>query len=523
MRERERRRASVILAGGPVIVAGLVLAGARMAAATTPVAPAGALFDPRRPPERELEMSVADGFTLAAVGDCIISRPLAPLLKREAAFAAVVGILREADAAFGNLETSIIDIRGFKGSPQGGADDWSLVSLPEVAQDLKALGLDLVSRANNHAMDWGVEGMRETGARLDEAGLVHAGAGETRAQARAARYLETGMGRVGLVSMSSSLAERATALPPAGEAPGRPGLNALRTTRTTIVTGAMMEALVGLGRSMETAGAECAARIGGSGARAPATAVAGTSASARGKPDEASPGKVPEEITLFDTTFRIGERPGYHYAMDPIDLAENLRSIRQGKQHSDFLVATIHAHETGLGCDEPGDFLPVFAHAAIDAGADAFLGHGVHHLGPIEIYKGRPIFYGLGNFIWSDIQEPIAADLYERHRDLLAAAFGDPSKATDADLTALLNAAGFNDELVFQTIVAVSRFAGGRLSEIRLYPVDLGYGLKLTKSGVPRRAAPALARTILERLQRISRPYGTTIGIEDNVGLIRPR
>ena len=69
----------------------------------------------------------------------------------------------------------------------------------------------------------------------------------------------------------------------------------------------------------------------------------------------------------------------------------------------------------------------------------------MHHLGPIEIYKGRPIFYGLGNFIWSDIQEPLAADLYERHRDLLAAAFGDPSKATDADLTALLNATGFND------------------------------------------------------------------------------
>ncbi len=520
MRERERRRASVILAGGPAILAWLFLAGARIAAATTAAAPAGALFDPRRPPERELEMGVADGFTLAAVGDCIISRPLAPLLKREAAFTAVVGILREADAAFGNLETTIIDIRGFKGSPQGGADDWSLVSLPEVARDLKALGFDLVSRANNHAMDWGVEGMRETGARLDEAGLVHAGAGETRAQARAARYLETERGRVGLVSMSSSLAEGATALPPAGQAPGRPGLNALRTTRTTIVTGTMMEALVGLGRSMETAGAECAARMGDSGGRAPAT---GASQTARGKPGEAPPEKVPEEITLFDTTFRLGERAGYHYAMDPIDLAENLRSVRQGKQHSDFLVATIHAHETGLGCDEPGDFLPVLAHAAIDAGADAFLGHGVHHLGPIEIYKGRPIFYGLGNFVWSDIQEPIAADLYERHRDLLAAAFGDPSKATDADLTALLNAAGFNDDLVFQTIVAVSRFAGGRLSEVRLYPVDLGYGLKLTRSGVPRRASPAIARTILERLQRISRPYGTTIGIEDDVGLIRPR
>ena len=40
----------------------------------------------------------------------------------------------------------------------------------------------------------------------------------------------------------------------------------------------------------------------------------------------------------------------------------------------------------------------MFAKAAIDAGADAFLGTGVHVLRGIEIYKGRPIFYGLGEF-----------------------------------------------------------------------------------------------------------------------------
>jgi poly-gamma-glutamate synthesis protein (capsule biosynthesis protein) len=92
-----------------------------------------------------------------------------------------------------------IDIRGFQGHSHGGKDDWSLVAVPEVAKDLKALGFDMVSRANNHAMDWGIEGMRETSRWLDEAGLVHAGVGEERAGARAARYLETDMGRVGLV------------------------------------------------------------------------------------------------------------------------------------------------------------------------------------------------------------------------------------------------------------------------------------------------------------------------------------
>jgi poly-gamma-glutamate synthesis protein (capsule biosynthesis protein) len=41
--------------------------------------------------------------------------------------------------------------------------------------------------------------------------------------------------------------------------------------------------------------------------------------------------------------------------------------------------------------------------------------------------------------------------------------------------------------------------------------------------GVPRLATPPVARTILERLQRLSAPFGTTIAIEQNVGVIRPR
>jgi hypothetical protein len=37
------------------------------------------------------------------------------------------------------------------------------------------------------------------------------------------------------------------------------------------------------------------------------------------------------------------------------------------------------------------------AHAAIDAGADIVVGHGPHYSLPIEVYKGKPVFYGVGN------------------------------------------------------------------------------------------------------------------------------
>jgi poly-gamma-glutamate synthesis protein (capsule biosynthesis protein) len=456
----------------------------------------GTHFDPRRPPDRELAMTITDPFTLAAVGDCILSHPLTPLLPEEPEFAAVVEILRTADAAFGNFENTAIDWRQFSGYPHRTPGDWALVADPAVAPDLKQMGFDLLSRANNHALDWGVEGMRETSRRLDDAGLVHAGVGESRPQARAPRYLETARGRVALVSMASSFRESADALPAWGHSPGRPGLSPVRTTRTIVVPEEIFRKLEDLRDRMVAAKDE--------------------SVRERGRREES-----PSTLSLFGESFEIGDRWASRYQIHPVDRKEILKAIRLGKQNADFLVATIHAHQRDLASGAPGDFLPDLAHAAIEAGADAFIGHGVHVLGPIEIYRGRPIFYSLANFFWSDIQEPMPRDHYEENWKLLTDVFGDPEKATDADLAALLNARGFKDELVFQTVVAVSRFEKEGLAELKLHPVDLGYGRTLTRSGIPRTASPEMARSILERLARISRPYGTEIAIEGNIGVIR--
>ena len=54
----------------------------------------------------------------------------------------------------------------------------------------------------------------------------------------------------------------------------------------------------------------------------------------------------------------------------------------------------------GLG-REPLQYMTDIAHAAIDAGADVVMGHGPHYSLPVEVYKGRPIFYGLGNLTFS--------------------------------------------------------------------------------------------------------------------------
>lgn len=241
-------------------------------------------------------------------------------------------------------------------------------------------------------------------------------------------------------------------------------------------------------------------------------------------PDKKIAETQPQTLSLFGNVFEVGKAFHFRYEMDPADLSAILKAIRQGKENADFLFATIHSHESLNEDfpDLPAEFLSDLAHQAIDAGADAFFTTGIHHVGPIEVYKGRPIFYGLGNFFWSDIQEPLPADLYNANREKLAKAFDHPERATDADLGAVLNAESFNNEITFETIIAQSRFFRGRLSEVRIYPIDLGYGRTLTESGIPRIAAPQKARKILERLQKISQPYGTRIVIENNLGMIRP-
>jgi hypothetical protein len=53
--------------------------------------------------------------------------------------------------------------------------------------------------------------------------------------------------------------------------------------------------------------------------------------------------------------------------------------------------------------------------------------------GPIEVYAGKPIFYGFANFFWSDAQEPLDPILHETYAARIAEAFAGPTTVTDAD------------------------------------------------------------------------------------------
>jgi len=328
--------------------------------------------------------------------------------------------------------------------------------------------------------------MHETARWLDDAGIAHAGAGESHRFARAPAYYESPMGRIALVSIASTFRPTSESLPPAATAPGRPGLSALRVSETVAAPKSAVEAL---------AKAQCALY---------------------GKHCDGAP----KEGSLFGTSYRQADRLSNEYKMDPSDLAEIYASVRAAQLNADFVIVAIHAHECSLGCEGDNaprgaaNFLKELARGAIDSGADMFVTTGNHNLGPMEIYDSpnrgkRPIFYGLGNFFWSDVQELLPADLFARNRELLAKAWQHPERATEYDLTAPLNAGYFANDFTFQSVVAEVRFAGNELSEVVLHPIEMGYGDRLTTSGIPRLVSnETLSRAIVGQVVDQTAKFG---------------
>ena len=100
-------------------------------------------------------------------------------------------------------------------------------------------------------------------------------------------------------------------------------------------------------------------------------------------------------------------------APDADDAQRILGQIREARQHADLVIVYEHNHVFGNhsfsnifseGLAErlaPNEWLVKWTHAEIDAGADIVVMHGAPLLHGIEIYRGHPIFYDLGNFIYN--------------------------------------------------------------------------------------------------------------------------
>ncbi len=439
--------------------------------------------------ETGLPLTPQPGFTLALTGDLLHTRRLAPIATGDEGFASIVSRLRAADVTFGNLELAVAERDDPDAWVWSVPEDWAIASEPHVIGDLRDLGMDLVGRANNHAMDRGPAGMRTTGRLLDEVGIVHAGAGEDRSQACAPRFLETARARVGLVSVTTNPSPKdvAPALDAFAGLAARPGIHALGLDAVVTVPAASHDTLQQLHDRMTDA-------VGEWMNQAPC-------------------------LNLFRTRFVVGDELAIDYVPEPEERAAVLRSIRQSSQQADVTILAVHAHQGDDDPTHPLAYLRALAHDAIDEGADVVVVSGPHVLAPVEIHAGRPIFYGLSNFIWSDVGGPLPAYFWRQTRAVLGDEV-DPATMSEADLIARLDEDGFSDPWVFRAALAEVAFGDAGIDEIRLHPVDLGFDLPLTRRGIPRTPDPDVANEIAERIATISAPLGTKVDTSGEVATI---
>lgn len=404
-------------------------------------------------------------------------------------FREIEKLIKESDVRFTNLETTVHDSEGTPGAFSGGT--WAM-SNPNILKDLEAYGFNLLNIANNHTLDYLYDGLALTEANLKRYDFVYAGAGENMAKASRPKYLDTPSGRVGFIAATSSFQDFWIAGEQRRDMKGRPGINPLRHEAIYVVSKENIERLKEIADSTDINAMNNLNFKEGFDVR----------------PDS-------KYFKFGDYTFMEGDEEGLVTRLNEKDMERIERSILEAKRQADEVIVSIHSHEMkGEDKSQPADFLIEFAHKCIDAGATAVLGHGPHILRGIEIYKDRPIFYSLGNFIFqSDLVEFLPSDFYKKF-DL-----EDDNNTADAfDKRSRNNTVGLGvNPLVWESIIAQWKIEEGKLKEISLYPIDLGFD-------VPRysRGFPSLSKNtkVLKDLIMLSEPFGTRIEVIDKVGKV---
>lgn len=429
-------------------------------------------------------------LSLSLTGDSILLRRLNSF--SDARIAPLFDLIREADVSFTNLEVLPNDYEGDPALESGGshfgASSW-------VIDELIEAGFDLFAAATNHSLDYSISGLRKAMKELDERQVLYAGIGPDLTRARMPTYCTHPNGTVAMLSCTSTFGVGQEAAAQTDAMQGRPGCNPLHCAATYEVTEAQMAVL-----------REIAEQLGLETMRRAIVRL--------GFGFEPAD---PQMLPLGGLNFRPGKETRIRATARAEDVDDIVRWVKEARLVSDVVIVSVHSHEPGYNdagvIDEetPAPFLRDFAHSVIDAGADVVAGHGPHLLRGIEFYRGKPIFYSLGNFIGQNELVPrLPADSYRRFRA--------PSDMTPAHVYRLRtenDTKGFPAETRFwETVTPICKFEHGLLKEMVIHPVELGLGGAAHQRGVPRLAKGEQARSILGRLDALSRPFGTELALD---------
>jgi len=449
---------------------------------------------------KPVKTTAKPGFTMAAMGEAMVGRRFAN--EGDPNFLALVKLLRDADVSYCHLETNLGDDEELQWAARGSAGaSGYLITEGDMAKDFAWAGIDVMSLGQNHSFDWGPAGIASTIRHCQAAGIAYAGTGKNLEVARQPGYFQNAKGRMAIISVSSGNSPYEWAGRPKGAIPGRPGVNPLRVLTTYEVPHAVAAQMKGAAQ-----------------------------------PDfSMTPGAVSGSNGFSGSTFLDGDKYAIHSASHPADIKGNLASVTEARRISEYVMVAHHnSTSEGTRSQDPSDFVVDFARKSIDAGADVYFGHGWHNFLGIEIYKGKPIIYGMGSmFVQSNFMQRVPADQYESYgfdMDILptynmASDNLHPGGGSDWGWSALYQMNYDTDELDDKS----------KLKEVVLYPVECGWDYTVTPpkkyrtvgvgkeqylAGDPRLATGANAQAILQMLKAVNARRGTTMEIRGNVGVI---
>ncbi len=343
---------------------------------SSPVAPQVTLAPVSTPAAVAVPAARSGELRIAAVGDIMLGGTAAPEMRKygyDYPFELTRNILKQGQIVFGNLEGPLTD-----GGVAGTVKQYVFRSPPDkVAPALARAGFNIVSLANNHTLDYGPEGLEDTRAALEKAGIRAAGAGRNVMEARQPVYMVADGITVAFLAYSLTLPEEFWAGP---------------------------------------------------------------------------------------------DKPGTAFGHESFVRAD----VAAAREKADLVVVSFHWGQEGK--TELRDYQTQLAHAAIDAGASAVLGHHPHILQGVERYKNGVILYSLGNF-----------------------AFGSFSNTATRSVIALLT------------------FRDRQWRELRMIP------LNVKNAEVVFQSRPLVghdATEATEHLQQLSQSLGTTLENHDGVAVL---
>jgi poly-gamma-glutamate synthesis protein (capsule biosynthesis protein) len=285
-------------------------------------------------------MARENEIVLVMGGDTGVISNFSQASRQNPKYASFLTILKQADIVSANLECVLTNCEyPDRIVPTANKCD------PSVARDFSAVGVKVFSMSHR-VFDFGNVGFFDTMKALTKANIQYVGGGKTLEEAMQEKIIEVKEQKVAFLSFDAAFAEttQAKAIPSADGKSyfNKPGLAPINVKISYRINPA---ALAVITQTRERAlGAITIER------------------------------KVSEE-----------------------SLQKAIEKIKDTRKKVDFLVMMLHWGAVG---DEILEHQPPLGHTIIDAGADLICGTHPHRPHGVEIYKGKPIFYSLGNFIY---------------------------------------------------------------------------------------------------------------------------